>query len=123
MNTRAWYAVVVAVPAVVGCADQPVAALPCQDYAAPALAVSVNDGSLTAITGALVTATDGGYADSARVGQPFPRSANLAWERAGTYRVAASHPGYVTASVPGVRVTSDACHVQTVHVDFYLRRI
>lgn len=45
-----------------------------------------------------------------------------AYERAGTYRVEVSSPGYRTWRRDGVRVGRDECHVQTVHLRAMLVR-
>jgi hypothetical protein len=91
----------------------------CLLYAAPAITAVVYDATtLTTAVGALVTATDGNYVDSARVTATVPMVA-LAYERAGSYAVTASKPGYA-AVVAQVRVTADRCHVITVPLSFLL---
>jgi hypothetical protein len=44
------------------------------------------------------------------------------WERAGVFEVRASRGGYEAASVAGVRVTADECHVIPVALTVDLRR-
>jgi hypothetical protein len=95
----------------------------CLEYAAPAIAASVREATTgTPAVGALVTATEGTYLDSARVYAVTP-SVGLAYERPGTYAVTASKPGYATARVTGVSVTSGQCHVLTAQVTFDLEQL
>jgi hypothetical protein len=82
--------------------DRAGAPVVCLDYAAPSLAVSVFDSTTGAgAVGALVTASDGAYLDSARV-SPYGPSVGLAYERPGTYLVTVSKEGYARVQMSGV---------------------
>jgi hypothetical protein len=107
---------------IVACHQPPTASkVVCLEYAAPAIAASVREAATgTLAIGALVTATEGTYLDSARV-RAVASDVGLAYERPGTYAVTASKEGYAIARAAGVRVTADQCHVLTVHVTFDLK--
>lgn len=65
-----------------------------------------------------VTATEGSYTETVNP-QPVPagpRTAALAFERPGIYRVEVQAPGYVTWVATNVRVIHDGCHVETVQL-------
>lgn len=68
--------------------------------------------------GATVVARDGAYADSATgaPGRPEFPSFSLAGERAGTYSISVTRPGYKPWSRSGVEVTKDVCHVRGVAI-------
>jgi hypothetical protein len=69
---------------------------------------------------------DGGFSDSLHAygvtatGTLLSRAG--ADEREGIYLVEVSHPGFVTWEQSGVRVTGDACHVETVRLQARLVR-
>jgi len=85
--------------------------------------VSVVDAATGATAvGALVTARDGGYLDSARVSTYGP-SIGLAYERPGSYVVTASKDGYSDAQMSGVLVSRGQCHVVTARVALELNPI
>lgn len=95
-----------------GCSKDPVI---CTMEARPALAVVVVD----SITGAglagtaLVLAREGGVTDTLAGSDSVVSGV---FERAGTYRVEVSSPGYRPWSREGVLATGDECHVQTVRL-------
>jgi hypothetical protein len=72
------------------------------------------------------TVRDGTYTDALRpyasTGEGVLLSRAAADERAGTYVVEVSHPGYITWEQSGVQVTENACHVDTVHLVAELER-
>jgi hypothetical protein len=74
--------------------------------------------------GVTVVATEGSYIETVTppVFAGEPRTAALAPERPGTYRVEVQAPGYVTTIVPSVRVTKDDCHVRPVQVTVRLEK-
>jgi len=71
-----------------------------------------------------VIVTDGSYSET--VNPPFfppgARTAVLAAERPGTYRVEVQAAGYLPWVMSGVRVTRDDCHVETVALTARLTR-
>ena len=95
----------------------------CTDVGRPGLAVTVRDSATGAPTGpgAVVTAREGAYADTARGGGPDGRFF-LARERAGTYAVRVEQPGYRPWARSGVRVAAGECHVRTVELTALLQR-
>lgn len=62
-------------------------------------------------TGAHVTASSGSYHEVLQINGGIAFGAT---ERAGTYRVTVTRPGYRTWVRSGVTVTRDACHVTSV---------
>lgn len=97
----------------------------CTAIAVDAIVVTVVDASSNQrICDATVVAVDGSFSAELR---PFPVSpAECTYsgptERAGTYDVRVSRPGYEPASQAGIRVTADECHVIPVRVTIQLRR-
>lgn len=89
--------------------------------ARPALAVVVVD----SITGAglagttMALAREGAFTDTLSGRDSV---ASGVFERAGTYRVELSAPGYLDWSREGVSVERDQCHVQTVRLRALLIR-
>jgi hypothetical protein len=88
------------------------------------LAVTVQDvASGQRICDADVVAVDGSYRETLR---PFGPSESCTYsgagERAGVYELSASKTGFRLASVAGVRVASDPCHVIPVPVTMALER-
>jgi hypothetical protein len=86
----------------------------CTSQAVAALSVTVLNASGQPVCDATVTVTDGGYSNRLR---PVP-SANGGCrysgpsERRGTYSISVRR-GATRAAVPGIKVTGDACHVDT----------
>lgn len=90
----------------------------CTLEARPAITVFVRDSVSGAhvARGSVATATSGTFSDMATypagaVQDDLPLS--LAHERAGTYTVTVTKPGYSEWRTTGVRVTRDECHVVT----------
>ena len=86
----------------------------CTDIAEAGLTVYVLDQTTgSPICNATVTATDGAYNEVLQ--QTSPASGCYyagAYERAGTYDVAVSAPGYTTNNQTGIVVPAGVCHVQ-----------
>ena len=97
----------------------------CTAIAVDAIVVTAVDASSNQrICDATVVAVDGGFSAELR---PFPASpAECTYsgptERAGTYEVRVSRPGYEPVSQTGIRVTADECHVIPVRVTIQMRR-
>jgi hypothetical protein len=71
------------------------------------------------IDNATVTITDGAYQETM---ESFPGGGFVgAGERAGTYTLTASAPGFQTKIQDNIVVTGDVCHVHGVHVDVMLQ--
>jgi len=90
----------------------------CQTYANWGVAVEVRD-SLSmepAVLGAILEIVDGTYRETVR--GEFPGQIELlgATERAGTYHLIISKPGYVDWVVSDVVVKQYGCHVRTVRL-------
>lgn len=72
-----------------------------------------------AIDNGTLTLTDGSYQE---VMQHFPGSGYVgAGERAGTYTLTASAPGFQSRTVNDIVVTKDECHVRGVHLNVMLQ--
>lgn len=110
--------------AAAGCDGNGVTGVACTQEARPGLAVTVRDPAGEAVTGALVVAREGAYADTARWMAVVSAGAvySLAYERAGTYVVRVERAGYQPWEQARVRVTADECHVRTVALTAALRR-
>jgi hypothetical protein len=101
-----------------GCTD----GLVCTTSVEPAIVVEIRDAAdaTPLAAGARGVVRDGAYTDSLRPygstieGDMLTRAA--ADERAGTYAVEVTHPGYGTWQQLGVRVTRGGCHVETVNL-------
>jgi hypothetical protein len=101
----------------------------CLDYAAAGLNVTAVD----SITGTTVTsvpitvvAREGSYTETETRTLPVttpPTSIGMVWERAGTYTVEVTAPGYAPWTRSGVLVAEDECHVIGVLVAAKLQRI
>ena len=91
-------------PCFAGCAQQD-----CTADARFGLLVTVTDGAGQTMCDAMVTATDGGHTETLG---PNPSQCTFvgALERRGTYTLAATIAGR-SATVDGVRVLADDCHV------------
>ena len=94
----------------------------CTAEARAGLTVSPVDSITSApVTSSLqVVAKEGAYADTAKV--LIGTSVGLAWERAGTYTVEVSAPGYMLWSKSNVVVTKGICHVDGVAITAKLRK-
>jgi len=87
------------------------------------LAVKVQDQSGQPICDAQVTAVSGAYRETLLMfGSSGQCSYAGAGERAGVYDLSASKAGYTTATLSGVRVDADQCHVVPVRVTLELKR-
>lgn len=101
----------------------------CTTEARPSVSVLVRDAvSGTTITpGSTVHVLDGAFVDSIVVPSDWnPLFRVTPWdtyERPGTYTVRGRKAGYAEASLSGIRVTADECHVKTVAVDLLLRPV
>lgn len=99
----------------------------CTQEFRPALMVYVKD-SLTntgTASGASLVVREGTFKDSVAFPDARPElndlNLNAAGERAGTYEVAVSKPGYSTWIKSNVRVTKNECHVNTVQLTALLQ--
>ena len=114
---------VLASQALTGCSKKPVTEeqVMCTMEARPALAVVVLDSASGAGLAqvAVAVAREGVFADTLRGTDSIVSGVH---ERAGTYRVELSAPGYVDWSRDGVTVERDACHVQTARLRALLVR-
>ena len=107
--------------------DAPVS---CLAAVAPGVQVEVRDSvsNEPAAYGATGSVVDGPFIDSLRVSGlgVFPPESLLylraADERAGTYTVTVTKPGYVDWYRAGVEVTRGPCHVETAHLTARLRQ-
>jgi hypothetical protein len=109
--------------AVAGCDTLPLA---CTLEARAAISVEIRDSATFAprADGATVAVTEGAYSDTLILCgwlglEGLTRCG--AWERAGTYDVLVTRPGYQPWTRAAVRVTSDACHVRGVALTALLR--
>ena len=92
----------------------------CTMEARSALMVTVLDATSGArVTGATVRATTGDFAENLA---EFDGVYSGAHERAGTYTIVVSHPGYRQWQRAGVVVEEDECHVITEQVEARLTR-
>jgi len=114
---------VLASQALAGCSKKPVVEdqVMCTMEARPALAVVVLDSASGAGLAqiAVGVAREGIFADTLRGTDSIVSGAH---ERAGTYRVELSAPGYLDWSRDAVKVERDACHVQTARLRALLVR-
>jgi hypothetical protein len=114
--------------AAVGCSGSPGSTSPvCTMEFRYGLSVYVND-SLTGTaiaSGASLVVRDGTFKDSVShpSGRPELNAFPLltAGERAGTYQVSVSKPGYLPWSRSNVRITGNECHVNPVSVTALLQ--
>jgi hypothetical protein len=112
--------------AAVGCSGSPSAV--CTMEFRYGLSVYVTD-SLTGTavaSGASLVARDGAFKDSVSHPGDRPELNPLplltAGERAGTYQISVSKPGYLPWSRSNVRITANECHVNPVSVTALLQR-
>ncbi len=103
-----------------GTCIQPPAGTPCTALFAYGVNATVTDAVTGAsIANATLTLTESGYTE---VMQPFPTGDYVgAGERAGTYTLTATAPGYQSRTITDIVVTADECHVRGVHVDVQLQ--
>ena len=104
------------------CSSSKSTGMACTEEFRYGLAVYVND-SLTntpIASGASLVARDGTYKDSVAFPSARPDldpyALNSAGERAGTYQLTVTRPGYLPWSKNNVRVTANVCHVNGVSV-------
>jgi len=106
-----------------GC-DKPTEPPICTAIAVDALVVTIVDASSgQRICDATVVAVDGSFSEELRAfgsGQECTYSGPT--ERAGVYEIRVTRAGYEPASITGVRVTRDVCHVIPVKVTVQLNR-
>lgn len=100
------------------CIQAPVGT-PCTALFAYGVNATVTDAVTgTVITDATLTLSEGGFTE---VMQPFPTGDYVgAGERAGTYTLTATAPGYQSQTITDIVVTADECHVRGVHLDVRL---
>ena len=92
----------------------------CTMEARSALMVTLVDAATGArVSGATVRVTDGSHAENLA---EFDGVYSGAHERAGTYTIVVSHPGYQQWQRAGVVVEEDECHVITEQVEAQLTR-
>ncbi len=107
----------------IGC-DKPTEPPVCTAVAVDALVVTVVDASSgQRLCDAKVLAIDGSFSEELRAfgsGQECTYSGPT--ERAGVYEIRVTRAGYEPASITGVRVTRDVCHVIPVKVTLSLKK-
>ncbi len=95
---------------------------PCTTLFAYGVNVTLTDAvSGDPIDGATLTLTEGTYTE---VMQAFPTGPGEyvgAGERAGTYTLVATAPGYQSQTIENIVVTADECHVRGVHLNVTLQ--
>ena len=101
----------------VACDSSPIACTLLYAYGITATVTDPTNGG--AIPNATLTLTDGSYQETM---QHFGSDDYVgAGERAGTYTLTASAPGYEDKTIPNIVVTRDQCHVMGVHVDVQMQ--
>lgn len=121
--TRALPLLTTLVLAASGCDALPLA---CTAEARAAVSVEIRDSATSAplADGTIAAVTEGPYTDTLTL-CGWSGSVGLtrcgAWERAGTYAVQVTRPGYQPWSRTGVSVTRDACHVRGVALQALLQ--
>ena len=104
----------------IGCSGSASSTSPCTHEFRPGVNVFVKDSLTNAgvASGASLVVREGSFKDSVAFpsGRPDLNDYNLAaaGERAGTYQITVSKPGYATWVQSNVRVTKNVCHVNTV---------
>jgi len=103
-------AILVLLPA---CRQSPSATPVCTMIFVYGLSVDVRDAVTGAgiAAGAVVVARDGDYSETLESGVVDSVSVHGAGERAGTYIITVTRPGYAAWGSPPVTVTADQCHV------------
>jgi hypothetical protein len=101
-----------------GCRDSTNASPVCTMIFVYGLSVEVRDAVTGAgiAAGAVVVARDGTYSETLESGPVDSVAVHGAGERAGTYTITVTRPGYAGWSSPPVTVTADQCHVLPVLV-------
>ena len=96
----------------------------CTMQAVAALNVDAIDSATgaPATKGSSVVARSATYADSTQAPAPNDQFVSLAYEKAGTYTVTVTKPGYKPWSKSGVVVGRDECHVLPERVTAKLQR-
>ncbi|RYZ45695.1 MAG: carboxypeptidase regulatory-like domain-containing protein [Sphingobacteriales bacterium] len=97
--------------------------VPCSEQAVFGLNIQIQDAATQEfITGVTVTAQDGTYSETLEPVMPgTPPSYAGAFERAGTYIITASKPGYVNYVSSPITVTANECHVIQQSVNIQLQ--
>jgi hypothetical protein len=100
------------------CRDSPHARPVCTMIFVYGLSVEVLDALSGAgiASGAVAVARDGNYLETLEHGPVDSVALHGAGERAGTYTITVTRPGYAAWSSPPVTVTADECHVRLVAV-------
>ncbi|MGD8320233.1 MAG: carboxypeptidase-like regulatory domain-containing protein [Gemmatimonadota bacterium] len=95
----------------------------CTDEARPGIVLQVVDPISAApiLTGVTVTFQDGDYTETYTSASAPSGTFSGAYERPGTYVVAAAKDGFETWIRTGVEVTADQCHVKTVQLQAVLQ--
>jgi hypothetical protein len=124
MRNATLVAITAALLAGVGCGGDYGTGRVCTAVAVPALAVTVLDGATgQRVCDATVVAAEGSFSSTL---EAFPGVGECTYsgpyERAGLYEVRVTRQGYQPATVGGVRVTADECHVLTRGVTVALAR-
>lgn len=97
----------------------------CLENVLPAIVVEIRDSTTSAplAAGAVALVVDGAFSDTLRLVTPqdslFREGPD---ERAGTYDLTISHPGYATWTRSNIVVSRDACHVRTVQILAFLQQ-
>lgn len=96
-----------------GCRESPNPGPVCTMIFVYGLSVEVRDAVTGAgiASGAVVVARDGSYSETLESGPADSVSVHGAGERAGTYTIIVTRPGYAAWTSPPVTVTADECHV------------
>lgn len=113
-RARGRFAVGLAVLVLAGCGDSPTDPILCTEEFRFGLSIQVLNGRTGAgeAVGAEGTITEGDYVETLQV---FGDDAMFgAGERAGTYDIRITKPGFIDWTALQVTVTADECHVQTV---------
>lgn len=109
--------------ALAGCGDDSTGPIVCTEEFRYGITIEVRDGGTgaPAAVGAEGTLTEGAYVEALMV---FGDDTMLgAGERAGTYDVLITKPGFEDWTASRVTVTADECHVQTVALQANLVRV
>jgi hypothetical protein len=101
-----------------GCRESPNPGPICTMIFAYGLSVEIRDAVTGAgiAAGAVAVARDGSYSETLEHAPIDSVAVHGAGERAGTYTITVTRPGYATWTSPPVPVTADQCHVRPVLV-------
>ena len=120
MTTRRLLAAVMLAAALAACETQ-IEQRFCTTVAVDAMTVLVTDGlSHKRICDATVTVRDGDFTAELRPFEGPECAYSGPTERAGRYDVSVTRDGYTAASLTGVTVTADECHVMPIQLGFAL---